>query len=105
MREAPRAGRRATFEAELISSMQIDAENGRVWVVTDDMAVLDLRLAAVYRVHIVFMVVEAVMQLMTDVEFARDLFAGRFLTAAPSPGKFLAVISELLAPAGVVIVT
>jgi len=45
------------------------------------------------------------MQPMTDAESARDLPAGRLLTAAPSPGKFLAAISEPPAPAGVVIVT
>jgi len=89
----------------LTSNAQPSAGNGRVRVVTDDTAALDPRIAAAYRVHIVPMVVEAVTQPPGDAESARDRPADRLLTSAPSPGKFLAAITEPPAPAGVVIVT
>jgi DegV family protein with EDD domain len=86
--------------------MQISAGNGRVRVVTDDTAALDPGIAAAYRVHIVPMVVEAATQPLPDAaEPVGGLPAGRMLTSAPSPGKFLAAITEPPTPAGVVIVT
>jgi DegV family protein with EDD domain len=92
--------------AELTRNAQITPGNGRVRVVTDSAASLDPPVAAAYRVHIVPMAVDSETQPLGGAAVsAHNLPAGGVRTSAPSPGKFLAAITEPPAPAGVVIVT
>lgn len=99
----------------MISTTQVVPGRSHVRVVTDDAAALDPQVAAAYQIRIVPIAVAAETQPPAAATESQSLTgaavssqhasAGRVRTSAPSPGSFLAAITDPPAPAGVVIVT
>jgi DegV family protein with EDD domain len=82
--------------------------NHAVRVITDSAAALNPRDAAAHDVRVVQMTVELDGRTVTDAEAREAVISrsgGGVHTSAPSPGQFLAAITEPPPPAGAVIVT